>query len=266
VKGKRRCRRCYQQGWHKANKARIRANRKNPGNSQSAGSRATTASMLSMTLASVKRTESLIAQMETYLGVNAPELQRDDLSVLKLVDELVSPIDRHRVLDPEYLRHWSSILFRVDQAYVKSVGKILSSPEPWRPFCDFANRVTYALYYEERAEALESSEELDFAQRCFQGAGRHLSAIAYHVATGASEKKTAVEQVLRQLLRKRDAPVTPPGLDRRPAHKESSAPNTPVSPGGRPGIAPIESDAEALQAPRRLRRRSGEGGGGNVMH
>jgi hypothetical protein len=221
--------------------------------------------MLAMTLASVKRTEAFIAQMEMYLGVNAPELQRDDLAVLKLVDELASPIDRDRVLDPEYLRHWSSTLFRVDQAYLKSVGRIVHSPEPWRPFCDFVNRVTYALYYEERAEAPESSEELDFAQRCFQGACRHLSAIAYHVATGASEKKTAVEDVF-ELLRKRDAPVTPPGLDRRPAHKKSSEPNTPVSRGGRQGIAPIESDAEALGVPRPLRKRRGEGGGGNVMH
>jgi hypothetical protein len=208
VKGKRRCRRCYQQGWHKANKARIRANRKNPGNSRSAGSRATIASILSMTLASVKRTEALVTQVETYLGVNAPELQRDDLSVLKLVDELVSPIERGRVLDPDYLRHWSSVLFRVDEAYVKSVGQILNSPEPWTPFCDYANRVTRALY-EESTEALESSEELDFAQRCFRGAYRQLWAIAYRVATGASEKKTVVEEVC-ELLSKRDPPRDAP--------------------------------------------------------
>jgi hypothetical protein len=265
VKGKRRCRRCYQRAWHKANKATIRMKRKNPGNSRRAGSRVTIESMLSMALASVKRTEALVARVETYLGLKAPELQRDDLSVLKLVDELMSPIERGRVLDPDYLRHWCSVLFRVDEAYVKSVGKILNSPEPWTPFCDFAKRVTHALYYEERGEARESSEELDFAQRCFGSAYRHISAIAYRIATSAAERKTAVEELDEFLM----SPSQAEKPDRRALRKGGSTRNAPLPRGCddvRRGIQPLDPDAEAPRAPRPLRRRRGEGGGGNVMH
>jgi hypothetical protein len=200
VRGKRRCRRCYQQAWHQANKTRIRTNRKSHGNQRARGSRATVESTLSMALSSLQRTEVIVKQLEAYLGMNAPELPRDDLSILKLFDDLTRPFNGARVSDPDYLRCWSSVFFRVDEAYVRSVGKILNSKEPWRPFCDFANRVSDALY-KQRVEGLKVSEDLDFGERCFRSACRHLWSIAFRVATGPAQGRRAVEEIDEFLVR-----------------------------------------------------------------
>jgi hypothetical protein len=89
--------------------------------------------------------------------------------------------------------------------------------------CDFANRVTRALY-EERAEALEPSEDLDFAQRCFRSAYQHLWTIAFRVATGAAEKKTAVEEIHELLVTRVQGPAEKPRIDRRPLRHGGSVP------------------------------------------
>jgi hypothetical protein len=217
-----------------------------------------------MALSSLQRTEVIVKQLEAYLGMNAPELPRDDLSILKLFDDLTRPFNGARVSDPDYLRCWSSVFFRVDEAYVRSVGKILNSKETWRPFCDFANRVSDALY-KQRVEGLKVSEDLDFGERCFRSACRHLWSIAFRVATGPAQGRRAVEEIDEFLVR----PAQAEKPDRRALQREESALDAPAPRGCedvRQGIQPLEPDAEAPRAPRQLRRRKREGGGGDVIH
>lgn len=260
VTGERQCRRCYQAGWYKANKATARANRKDHGNGRTRGSRTTLESIASLAMSMDRENEALVTQLEMYLGVHAPELPSDIASIQKVLDDVARPIESGRVLDPAFLHYWSGVFFGVSDTFLKSVGVLSNSKEPWRPLCDFANSVSRALH-KEGAEALKSSKDLDFAEKCYRSACRHLWFMSYRAATGAAEKWSPVEEIYELIANRPRVLAQLPGIDRRAARKGRSVnarrprDHEDLGPGLK-SIEPINGDAERARG--RFEEKCGE--------
>lgn len=268
VRGKRKCRRCYQEARYRANRAEIRAKRRGHGNDRTRGARATLKSIVSLTMSTVRRNEARLNQLEAFLGIHVPELPQDARSIQTVLDELARPVEGDRVVDAGYLYCWSGVFFGVSDAYLKSVGALLNSSEPWRPFLDLANTVSRTLH-EVGTEALKSSAELEFAEKCYRSACLHLWFMAHRAATGASEKRSPVEEIYELIANRPRVLAQMPGVDRRAARARVSTLKTPrVGDGEELGqrtnrIEPMSAEVEGAR--RLFEEETREGGGNDVQ-
>jgi hypothetical protein len=152
-----------------------------------------TSRMLSLqALSAARRAEERVTSLMTNLGMNAPVLQRDNLSVILLLEELIHPIARAQLTSPNYLRYWGGVFFGMDETYLEAVGILLQADEPWKLFVDFANRLTRSLH-KEGAEALRRSQELQVAYRYYASARTHLLHVSYLLCRRRHGRRTADE-------------------------------------------------------------------------
>jgi hypothetical protein len=138
----------------------------------------TVRAMSLLALSAARTAEARVTELMTHLGLNAPALPRDAGSVIVLVEDLLRPTQYVLTVSPNYLRYWGGVFFGLDQLYLESVGILLENDEPWKVFCDFANRLTYSLHTE-GSEALKRSEELQLAAKYLAAAKGHLWHVAY---------------------------------------------------------------------------------------
>jgi hypothetical protein len=129
-------------------------------------------------LSAAQVAEERVTALMTQLGLNAPALPRDEPSIRILLEDLDRPIEYAHLINKELIRYWGGVFFGIDETYLESIGLLLKSKEPWRPFCDFADRLTRMLH-KEGAEALALSQELQLATKYLLLAKSHLSHIAY---------------------------------------------------------------------------------------
>lgn len=268
VRGERTCRTCYQKARYTANEAKIRAKRKGHGNDRTRGTRAALQSIVSLTMSTVRRNEARLNQLEAFLGIHVPALQQDVRSIQLVLDELARPVEGDRVVDPGYLHYWSGVFFGVNDAYLKSVGALMNTKEPWKPFLDFANSVSRT-WHQVGAEALKSSEELEFAEKCYRSACLHLWCMAHRAATGASEKGSPVEEIYELIAHGPRILAQMPGINRRAARKRGSKSKTPRAGGHEElgqrtkRIEPMSGDVDGARS--LFDEETGEGGGNDVQ-
>jgi hypothetical protein len=219
-------------------------------------------------MSTVRRNEARLNQLEAFLGIHVPELPQDARSIQTVLDELARPVEGDRVVDAGYLYCWSAVFFGVSDAYLKSVGALLKSSEPWSPFLNLANSVSRTLH-EVGTEALASSAELEFAEKCYRSACLRLWCMAHRAATGAPEKRSPVEEIYELIANRPRVLGRMPGSTRRAARRGASTLKTPRDGDGEELGQPtmrIEPISSEVEGPRRLfEKETGEGGGNNVQ-
>lgn len=90
-----------------------------------------------------KSNERRLALISDLLGLNRTTLETDEAGVVSLFLE-AQDTDPLTVHSPEALRRWASILFSIDEAYLRIVEHHTGSPEPWRPFFGLAQGISAA--------------------------------------------------------------------------------------------------------------------------
>jgi hypothetical protein len=141
-------------------------------------------------LSAAQVAEHRVTALMMQLGLNASDLPRDEPSIRGLLDEIQRPIEYAHLIDKELIRYWGGVFFGMDETYLEAVGLLIKSKEPWRPFCDFANRLTSALHGE-GAQVLARSEELRLAANYLSRARAHLWRISYMLCQRMHGTRTA---------------------------------------------------------------------------
>lgn len=145
-----------------------------------------------MALSAARTAERRVTELMRHLGLNAPALPTDAGSIIILIEDLLKPIQYAFAISPNYLRYWGGVFFGLDLLYLKGVGILLESKEPWKVFCDFANRLSYLLNTE-GAEALKKSEDLQLAAKYFSAAKGHLWQVSYLFCRSEYNSKIATD-------------------------------------------------------------------------
>jgi hypothetical protein len=99
-------------------------------------------------LSAAQVAEQRVTALMTQLGLNASGLPRDEPSIRILLDDIQRPIAYELLVDAKYIRYCGGVFFGMDETYLESIGLLIKSKEPWKPFCDFANRLTSTLHRE----------------------------------------------------------------------------------------------------------------------
>jgi hypothetical protein len=141
-------------------------------------------------LSAAQVAEHRVTALMTQLGLNASSLPRDEPSIRNLLDEIHRPIAYEQLVDANYIRYCGGVLFGINETYLESIGLLIKSKEPWKPFCDFANRLTSTLHGE-GAQVLARSEELQLAANYFSRARAHLWRISYMLCRRMHGTRTA---------------------------------------------------------------------------
>lgn len=171
------CIHCYQQNWYQKHRPRILAAHSERAAREGWPKRGLKYDVLQLQSA-MQKVEERNSQIMHFLGMSAPRLPRDVTAVLLMVETLMKPIDYHQVVSADYIRYWAGVFFGVNDEYLRAVGLLLESKEPWRLFIDFANRLERKLVTSGGA-ALLRSNELAMAERYLNAASSHLWYVSY---------------------------------------------------------------------------------------
>lgn len=89
-----------------------------------------------------KANERRINHIADLLGLDLPALETDEQSVVQLYVEAEDfELEEKTPASLLEIRRWGSVLFSMDESYLKIVEHHTGSPEPWRPFFDVAQRI-----------------------------------------------------------------------------------------------------------------------------
>lgn len=189
------CKRCHNAAYYRANpekvKTRVRAFEKKRKAELKryqteelgrvkvrAGHNTTSRYIALQALSSARIAEQRITDLMVQLGMTAPVLPRDPGSVLVLLDDMMRPVEYIHAASPDYVRYWGGVFYGLDESYLEAVGLLLEDKEPWRVFCDFANRLLQMLGTKVY-EAVRRSSDLQLAAKYFIAARNHLLHAAY---------------------------------------------------------------------------------------
>lgn len=201
------CRPCYDRDRYQNNKDLIRLQRKKQRRLH--GPSSDLRYIATRALAGVERMEERTSQIMHFLGMSSPRLPVDVNSQLLLLETLTLPVEYPRVTSPAYIRYWAGVFFGMNETYLESIGALLGTREPWRPFILFANKLTRKLH-KSGATALLQSQELAMAERYLSASFSHLWYVSYmlcrrrhgqNVAGEAfGEKPSAVNEIVAVAL------------------------------------------------------------------
>jgi hypothetical protein len=170
------CKPCYKAAWSYANRDRFRKPKRRA--AALTGMRATARYISMQALSAANVAEHRVTALMHHLGLTAPMLQRDVPSVLILLKELLEPVRYEHVIQPGFIRYWGGVFFGMDETYLEAIGLLTKTEEPWRPFCDYANRLTQMLHTM-GSDAMTHSEELFLAAKYLESARQNLWHVAY---------------------------------------------------------------------------------------
>lgn len=123
-----------------------------------------------------KANERRIDRVSDLLGLDLPALETDEDSVVRLFIEAQEHELPERVLPPlEEVRRWATVLFSIDENYLRLVEHHTGCTEPWEPFFELAQRMLEAA----PARSTIRSRELEAAFAYLEAARRHFRGVMY---------------------------------------------------------------------------------------
>lgn len=123
-----------------------------------------------------KSNERRINHISDLLGLDLPALDTDEASVVQLFIEAEDfELQAKEPATLQEVRRWATILFSIDEAYLKLVEHYTGSSEPWQPFFDVAQRIIEAI----PARSFLRRRDLEAGYAYLEAARRHFRSVMY---------------------------------------------------------------------------------------